>query len=414
MQSKKLERVTELEQLQQLYEHVMKRVEPGTWESLYGEESRKRLAEKKARKGGKKAAVRDTLPYDYKLPGEWLITTVLFHPVPCPTAEVPCSHRPSRAGKIPDNTQAKLAFKWMESQKTRGLKPSDFGPHGDALAYQQFQRLLREARAVDFDDMLMLVRDLLRQERAVRMRLQASHPYLLVDEYQDSNPLQARFPACPFSAGGNVQEAGWQARGCGCADRHRGRAAERDAAGDGGGRRLPGHFRLPRLTARRLSALHRHLPARQPPAAAAGQLQARCSCCCRQRRDARCAAEVAVETFEWRRSRPAILDVGIAALQDSLKLLHKELRPTKAATVHKVTIWEAGEPDDRTVPRPATRGGGAKLALARAGHILQEAEQIADKARQLHETEGVPYEEMAVLLRVFRGCGLPAKLLFGR
>src|SRR5205814_987570 len=50
----------------------------------------------------------------------------------------------------------------------------------------------RKARAgkLDFLDLLVLTRDLVRDNRAVRNELQARFSHLLVDEFQDTDPLQ--------------------------------------------------------------------------------------------------------------------------------------------------------------------------------------------------------------------------------
>ncbi len=48
----------------------------------------------------------------------------------------------------------------------------------------------REARALDFDDLLIRSRDLLRDDAGVRAELRGRLRALLVDEYQDVNPLQ--------------------------------------------------------------------------------------------------------------------------------------------------------------------------------------------------------------------------------
>jgi ATP-dependent exoDNAse (exonuclease V) beta subunit len=48
----------------------------------------------------------------------------------------------------------------------------------------------REARAVDFDDLLLLARDLLAGDAALRAELRGRLRALLVDEYQDVNPVQ--------------------------------------------------------------------------------------------------------------------------------------------------------------------------------------------------------------------------------
>ena len=61
---------------------------------------------------------------------------------------------------------------------------------GDALAWTEYQRILRTANAVDYDDILFFARDLLHSSEGIRRRLQQEFKYILVDEYQDSNPIQ--------------------------------------------------------------------------------------------------------------------------------------------------------------------------------------------------------------------------------
>lgn len=56
--------------------------------------------------------------------------------------------------------------------------------------YPAYQKMLLEANAVDFDDMLMHVATLLRQNPAIRADLDERYKYILVDEYQDTNLAQ--------------------------------------------------------------------------------------------------------------------------------------------------------------------------------------------------------------------------------
>lgn len=57
-------------------------------------------------------------------------------------------------------------------------------------AYFRYNEALRNLNAVDFDDILLLVRDLLRTNESVRTFYQNLFDYILVDEFQDSNRLQ--------------------------------------------------------------------------------------------------------------------------------------------------------------------------------------------------------------------------------
>lgn len=57
-----------------------------------------------------------------------------------------------------------------------------------AEAYRAWKR---ERQLVDYDDLLVLLRDLLRDHADVRSALSRRHRYIMVDEYQDTNALQA-------------------------------------------------------------------------------------------------------------------------------------------------------------------------------------------------------------------------------
>jgi len=57
-------------------------------------------------------------------------------------------------------------------------------------AYPAYQELLAKCNAVDFDDLLMHVTTLLRENPEIRQRLDERFRYILVDEYQDTNLAQ--------------------------------------------------------------------------------------------------------------------------------------------------------------------------------------------------------------------------------
>lgn len=56
--------------------------------------------------------------------------------------------------------------------------------------YPEYQRQLRASNAVDFDDMLMLVAQMLQENEELRAALDERFRYILVDEYQDTNLVQ--------------------------------------------------------------------------------------------------------------------------------------------------------------------------------------------------------------------------------
>src|SRR5439155_13837691 len=59
-----------------------------------------------------------------------------------------------------------------------------------AEAERTYQQLKRRHSVLDFQDLLVLARDLLQGHAAVRERLQKRWCYLLIDELQDTDPVQ--------------------------------------------------------------------------------------------------------------------------------------------------------------------------------------------------------------------------------
>ena len=64
-----------------------------------------------------------------------------------------------------------------------------------AKAYAEYQRRLKEANALDFDDIILLTVQLLQQFDEVREHYQKQFRYVLIDEYQDTNNLQYQLAA---------------------------------------------------------------------------------------------------------------------------------------------------------------------------------------------------------------------------
>ena len=86
----------------------------------------------------------------------------------------------------------------IDRLKNRGLMPADLSAfdtaHGDRMAeiYQRYQSELRRANALDFGDLLLLTTRLFENHPGVREYYQRRWRYVLVDEYQDTNPVQYR------------------------------------------------------------------------------------------------------------------------------------------------------------------------------------------------------------------------------
>lgn len=80
----------------------------------------------------------------------------------------------------------------------------DFNTRSIAKIYTEYQRGLRAANAVDFDDLLLLTAQMLRNNRDVRTDCQRRWRYLMVDEYQDTN--RAQFVIASLIAGGRASQ----------------------------------------------------------------------------------------------------------------------------------------------------------------------------------------------------------------
>ena len=85
----------------------------------------------------------------------------------------------------------------ISAAKSRVTAPDQFrakpGDPVGAIAeqvYPIYQRLLRQANAVDFDDLLLLPACLLRDHPELRAQLDRQYGYIMVDEYQDTNLAQ--------------------------------------------------------------------------------------------------------------------------------------------------------------------------------------------------------------------------------
>ncbi|MEL7305916.1 MAG: UvrD-helicase domain-containing protein [Myxococcota bacterium] len=85
----------------------------------------------------------------------------------------------------------------IESWKNKGLLPEEVEPSGLDLVglkarevYGPYRKRCLEMNAVDFGDLLLHVVTLLKRDEAVRRSLQSRWRFLLVDEYQDTNPVQ--------------------------------------------------------------------------------------------------------------------------------------------------------------------------------------------------------------------------------
>jgi DNA helicase-2/ATP-dependent DNA helicase PcrA len=70
------------------------------------------------------------------------------------------------------------------------VNPHDVRQASVKRAYAGYQRLLRAANAVDFGDLLLLLVELFRREPQVAEYYRRRYQHVLVDEFQDTNPVQ--------------------------------------------------------------------------------------------------------------------------------------------------------------------------------------------------------------------------------
>ena len=84
----------------------------------------------------------------------------------------------------------------IDGEKNAGRLPDDMTPGDDPKqqqlqkVYRTYQRLLRAANAVDFGDLLLLLVELFRTNENVRAHYQRRFWHVMVDEFQDTNPVQ--------------------------------------------------------------------------------------------------------------------------------------------------------------------------------------------------------------------------------
>ena len=80
--------------------------------------------------------------------------------------------------------------------KNQGIMPDQMPPPKSEIEglaqslYAAYQAQLKALQLVDFDDLLLMAQEVLQQQKEVRAIYQERIRHLLIDEYQDTNPLQ--------------------------------------------------------------------------------------------------------------------------------------------------------------------------------------------------------------------------------
>ncbi|HSD28622.1 MAG TPA: UvrD-helicase domain-containing protein [Vicinamibacteria bacterium] len=99
----------------------------------------------------------------------------------------------------------------ISAHKNSGRVDSEGGGYGADLTSrvaERYHELLRAAGALDFDDLLVRAVRLLKANEDVRQAWQTRFPYLLVDEYQDTNRAQYDLVRLLAGPGGNLTVVG--------------------------------------------------------------------------------------------------------------------------------------------------------------------------------------------------------------
>ncbi len=118
-----------------------------------------------------------------------------------------------QAGVSTSNWPARSVLSKISAAKNDLLGPDeyaaqafDFNGRTIAKIYTLYQKGLRASNAVDFDDLLLLTAQMLKNNTRVREMCRERWQYLLVDEYQDTNTAQ--FQIAALLAGGPAFRAG--------------------------------------------------------------------------------------------------------------------------------------------------------------------------------------------------------------
>ena len=83
-----------------------------------------------------------------------------------------------------------LALSLISRQRNKGTPPDDDPDALINVVAKEYARQLKLLNAVDFDDLLLLAEELLREHPSVREAWQARFDQVMVDEFQDTNKLQ--------------------------------------------------------------------------------------------------------------------------------------------------------------------------------------------------------------------------------
>jgi DNA helicase-2/ATP-dependent DNA helicase PcrA len=114
------------------------------------------------------------------------------------------------SGLKPAAARARIS-KWKTGGDTPEVAIADAANYSEqkaALIYQAYEEELAQSNAVDFDDLLVKARRMLDDDEAVRHRLQQRFEFVLIDEYQDTSPVQFHLARLLAEPQGNICATG--------------------------------------------------------------------------------------------------------------------------------------------------------------------------------------------------------------
>lgn len=93
---------------------------------------------------------------------------------------------------LPRSVLSQISFAKNHAKSPDMLRSEAFTPDARHTAdiYAQYEKILAQSKAVDFDDLLLRSAKLLRDSAAIREKWQRRFQYIHVDEYQDTNRVQ--------------------------------------------------------------------------------------------------------------------------------------------------------------------------------------------------------------------------------
>jgi DNA helicase-2/ATP-dependent DNA helicase PcrA len=125
-----------------------------------------------------------------------------------------------RAGIDEKNFPARLLSSLISSAKNEMVGPPEYAASAEyspatraaAKVYPVYEKSLKEASALDFDDLISRTAGLLSSQKEIRGKWQSQFKYVMIDEYQDTNAAQYQLVKMLTGPHNNIAVVGddWQ------------------------------------------------------------------------------------------------------------------------------------------------------------------------------------------------------------